>query len=210
MASAALEKLRAQRLAANGGAPATTQPATDEKPALKTVTPPIAAAPKAGQINPPGEVCDPPPPEEKKAAAPGLKKRGPGRPAKAPAVESGPDTTELPPQSAADTRAAAASDKGGLLFLFVDCVPVNFQGIVVRDASAIIQQAHKAVCEELDVDHYTFLDFGKGRGALAHAVGVILDATDELRSFTISTASTDAKDCLQAFTERAKHVIRGV
>jgi hypothetical protein len=77
------------------------------------------------------------------------------------------------------------------------------------EASELIEAANTIVCGELDVPHYSLVDFGKGRGALHVALVHVLSTREGTYNVLLSTRSSQGVDALQAFTEAAAVVIRG-
>jgi hypothetical protein len=224
MASAALEKLRAQRAAAaaaaNGNA---TAPAAAEQPKPELV---------AGAINPPGEACDPPAallekeapaaeqeaPSAAEAPTTALKKPR-GRPAgsknapkaEAPAsVPNAPVAAETKSPSD-DTAPKSTSGDKKIHTLYINCRPVKGESPTAQlaDANSLIAQAHTAICDEFKIDHYSFLDYGKSRGAMAHAVATLVDSGAGLMDVVINTTTQEARDCLQVLIQRAECVVVG-
>lgn len=186
MTSPALERLRAARAAK-------TEPAaTTEAPALEA-----AQAAAAGSINPPGEACEPPPdPKVVKAAEKALE------------AEVKAATKALKKPKATKVVEAEAP----LATLYVDCFPVKRTGVndvELVDASELIEAASDIVSGELNVPHYSLVDFGKGRGALHVALKHIVATRPGPFNVLLSTRSSAGNDALQALSEAALVVVRG-
>ena len=91
--------------------------------------------------------------------------------------------------------------------LYVDCLP---EGVPVTKADILIDAANDIVVErqkatEEPVQHYSFLTYGKGRGALALALEEVLDNTKPSAVFCTATS-----DALPTLTKRASGIVRGV
>ena len=237
MSSSLLEQMRARR-AGNGTIPGaetllgtltpTPQPQT---PTMHTHSLPAPAphslpapAPQPAQINPPGEanaslpasMMAPPPAVAAPAPAPDApapRKRG--RPPKvpvapapsAPSAPSAPAPHPLPPVVPA-AASAVPTTPIKIHTLYVDCHPIKGVGAPV-DASGLISQAHSLVCEDQGVRHYKFLEYGTGPGALAVALGLVVDSAPDLASVVVSTRTNEGRDTAQCLIERSAHVVMG-
>lgn len=227
MASAALEKIKARQAARAGNAVTDTLGTplpTTVTPGVPDLKPETAAA--AGQINSPvAERVAPPAetvviPEAETVGVPAehvviaeKPKRGPGRPKKdataatpAPAPTS--DKQPWPLETPAADPAPVTANARNLRILYVNCRPNKINGVVVRDAVDIIAEANSAICDELDVDHYALIEYGKGRGALAVAIGQYVEQQTMPFDVTIDVVSPEAHDALQAFAQRAGMIVR--
>jgi hypothetical protein len=210
MGSAALDRLRAARAKASGVVEEKVAPEVAAKVAadvakvaeLQATKSPVMVA---GAINPPGEACEPPPDPKAKlevVAEADAPKRGRGRPRK--------DGTVAEPKALPAPVEAAPSDVK-LATLYVDCFPVKrfANDVELVEASELIEAANAIVCGELDVPHYSLVDWGKGRGALHVALTHVLSTREGTYNVLLSTRSSQGVDALQAFTEAAAVVIRG-
>jgi hypothetical protein len=224
MSSPALERLRAARAKAAAGSLVTESPATEtvapERAAAVAADVKAIAELQAGQINPPGEACEPPPdPKAEKAAAKAeaaeakadAPKRGRGRPPKALPDGSKIDSTQSRADLAQLAGAPAPHADVKLATLYVDCFPVKRTSTELElvEASVLIEAANDIVASELDVPHYSLVDFGKGRGALHVALKHVIAARPAPFNVLLSTRSSQGMDALQALTEAAFAVVRG-
>ncbi len=219
------------------GAPAAAAPAPVSAPAAAVVTPPpavapvvVPAAPEATTaqdtppqpINPPGEAAAVAAHVAAQAAAvagqaPAAdvpKPRGRPRKTGVAIVETGAAAapTALAPVAAAivpaNTDADGAERITRIKRLYVNCMPLSGERPV--SAHELIAEALDAVCKELpEVSHYSFVDFGKGRGVLAICVLGALDARPDCDVY-LDTTSPEGRDCMEALASRANFVIRGI
>lgn len=177
----------------------TIQDIIARRKAAATVQPTAVAV--AGAINPPGEhiptaapVIAVPVVEPVVAVAVAEAPRKRGRPAKA--------------ANAAATIESAAKPA---LTLFVNCTATRGEFNVVD----VFSSANEVVCKELstaerEISHYSFVDYGKGPGALLIAVLAICDEVGSDFAIELDTRTPQGQACLVALQARASTVIRGV
>lgn len=111
---------------------------------------------------------------------------------------------DAPTHRIVDSVPAAASS----FTLYVDCIPI---GRKVVEADALIEEANTIVVErqkgtDEPVDHYSFIGFGKSKGAIALALEEVLDNHPELVAVFCSSVS----DALPTLTKRAGSIVRGI
>lgn len=231
MTSPALERLRAARAAKSATPQTELEKATiardNAEAQVSEAVENIRAVAEAkaleaaGAINPPGEACEPPPDPkvvkaaekaleaEVKAATKALKKPKATKSASDVIESKSPSDVTVP---GSGLRAALEADPSAkLAILYVDCFPVKrvSDELELVDASELIEAASDIVSGELDVPHYSLVDFGKGRGALHVALKHIVATRPGPFNVLLSTRSSAGNDALQALSEAALVVVRG-
>lgn len=182
---------------------------------------PAAAAPEEGAAKPP--------------ARRGLGNRrqataaAPEAPPKTPETPETPEAPETPPEAttASETPPAEAPKKkrgrkpkntpvepapapvaASGWTLYVDCAPIKgCSGLEL--ASARISEVIEAMVGEFEIPHYRMMEFGRGAGVFAAAMTNSLKESPPAVGVVIYTASSEARDCLQAFMSAADVVIQG-
>lgn len=100
--------------------------------------------------------------------------------------------------------------------LCIDCAPVkpnlstdgrSFVGV----PQEILAAAHAEVCKKFEVEHYRFVEYGKGPAALSRELDRMLTANPVPDGFTLLVDSRDqmTADCLSVFIRHAGQVYRG-
>jgi hypothetical protein len=110
-----------------------------------------------------------------------------------------------------DEEAASAASVACQNFfpcLYVNCMPV---GLDVLDFAYVAQAAMVVIQEELEVPHYSLIDYGKGKGAFLMAAKKLLD--EELaagpRPIYVDTHNSEGADCLNLLVSLSAQQVRG-
>jgi hypothetical protein len=189
-------------------------PKSAEGAAILGLPPPIVHV-HVGEdpINPP-ESKLPPAPLPEKASAEDVKEKKVRKPREKKVTEVA--TTSSEDVKAADVVASDGAEKkvasGACdldvgFTLYVDCLP---EGGQVTRADELIDRANDIVVErqkatEEPVQHYSFLSYGKGKGALSLALEEVIDGMAPSAVFV-----TSGSDALATLSKRAARIVRSV
>jgi hypothetical protein len=190
-----------------GNAP---EPEPEPLPALLEVT----SKPEPGDTQPLDQVT----PKARRGRPPGSK----NKPKEPPALDPAPDLldnlTKSEPESKTVQTEAKPLDNPiicssvPIFTLYVDCLPIRDDMPCL--ASHFFATAQKAVEKELEVPHYSLLEFGKGRGAFCVAVEAALKSfTDDCKDPTdlfVDTRTPEGKDTLETLIRLSTNVVRGL
>lgn len=126
-----------------------------------------------------------------------------------------PATPAVQPTVAAEAPPAELESVESVIrVLLIDCLPMPTEAVdtsKIVDASAIIQAANAEVCEALEIAHWSYIEYGKGIGALAETVGGILDTAGP---GGVDTVTVDSRACpgevLSLLIANSRFIVRGV
>jgi hypothetical protein len=130
-------------------------------------------------------------------------KKRPGRPA---GSKNKPKEGEA--SVAPSTLAPAEADsvlKG--FTLYVNCLPV---GLPVQELAEYIAPIHAEFCAAAQVQHYRFIDFGKGPALFADFVSKALASDPPSEHLVLDMRTQAGSDLYQVLAEKASLVVRGV
>ena len=106
-------------------------------------------------------------------------------------------------------------DKGGTLArpmgditLLIDAVPVKGRKFV--QVSTCFSEAYEQVAEANGVEHYSLIEYGKGRGMLDKALTVCLSEVTGGLDVMIDSTNADERDAIPALSRAAATIIRGI
>lgn len=93
--------------------------------------------------------------------------------------------------------------------LYVDCLP---QGVRTTNADDLLYAANIVACAETEpkVAHYSFLPYGKGKGAIEVALEQVLESKIQGGTTPAAIFCRSTSDALGVLTRRATGIVRGV
>lgn len=89
--------------------------------------------------------------------------------------------------------------------LYVNCMP-STGGVLL---SSLLGPIHAAIAEREKVAHYAMIEFGKGRGVFAEALGQYLDENPLPVALIVDSRSPEGADALATLEQRAANIVRG-
>ena len=91
--------------------------------------------------------------------------------------------------------------------LYIGCMPIGCEyqaGIDWANA------ANQLVAEENNGQHYSLIEYGRGKAMLQHALARVLDSNDALTGDVVLMNSDIERDCAIVFRSRAAKIVVGV